>query len=451
MPEHTGMRWLEQALTDLPRAEFKARLKADLERSAAMTMTAGTTRVRQDATPQLRVKNAAAAIEFYARAFGAREVMRFEAGGRIPHAEMMIGSSLLVVADEAAEYGYLSAESLGGSPVTMLISVDDADTAAARALSAGARLVAPVEDQFYGDRSGRVADPFGYIWTITARKEDVSLEEMYRRLAAMAPPPAAEPARFRPEGFSTVTPYIVVGDAPALVDFTVRAFGAVEGLRMIGSGGGVHTDIQIGDSKLMIGGGAPELSWRGEPVPSAFHIYVPDTDATYDRALQAGATTIQPPADMEYGERSAGVKDRFGNVWYIATAFGAHHIPEGLHTVTVYLHPRRADPVIAFLKRAFDAIEVVRFAAHDGVVFHAQVRIGDASIEMGEANGPYQPMPTRFYLYLPDVDAAYQRAINAGATSILSPAVQPYGERVAGVKDVFGNQWYLAARVADRG
>ena len=144
---------------------------------------------RQEATPQLRVSNAAAAIDFYTRAFGAREEMRFVAGGRIAHAELLIGSALIIVADEAPEYGAPSAERLGGSPVAMRLSVDDADAAVSRAVSAGARLLSPVEDQFYGERSGRVADPFGYTWTITARTEDVTLEEMYRRFAALGPEP----------------------------------------------------------------------------------------------------------------------------------------------------------------------------------------------------------------------------------------------------------------------
>jgi len=147
---------------------------------------------------------------------------------------------------------------------------------------------------------------------------------------------------------------------------------------------------------------------------------------------------------MPYGERSGAVKDPAGNTWYIATAQGDRYIPDGLHTVTVYLHPRRAEPLIAFLKRAFDAEELARYASPDGVIQHAAVRIGDSPIEMGEAQGPYQPTPTRFYLYLPNVDAAYQRAINAGATSIMPPREQPQGERVAAVKDVFGNQWFMA-------
>jgi len=462
MPEYTRMDWLERALADLPRAGFRARLKEDLERRAAamttstveMSGTSGTSTTsraaRQEATPQLRVSNAAAAIDFYTRAFGAREVMRFAAGGRIPHAELLIGSALIIVADEAPEYGFPSAERLGGSPVAMRLSVDDADAAMSRAVSAGARQLSPVEDQFYGERSGRAADPFGYTWTITARKEDVTIEEMQRRLAALGPQPGLSAPGAVREGFRTVTPYIAVHDVPALIDFTVRTFGATEHGRTSG-GGGIHAEIEIGDSKLMIGGGSREQPWSGDPRTTAFHVYVPKVDEVFERALQAGATAIQEPTEMPYGERGCGVKDSAGNTWYIATAHGASYVPDRLHTVTVYLHPRRAEPLIAFLKRAFDAEELGKYASPDGVIQHAAVRIGDSPIEMGEAQGAYQPMATRFYLYLPNVDASYQRAIDAGATSIMPPKDQPYGERVAGVKDAFGNEWFMARPVGARG
>lgn len=414
-----------------------------------MTMTAETTRVGQSVTAQLSVVDSQKAIDFYTRAFGARELSRFEAGGRIAHAELQIGSSVLALSDEAVEWDFPSATRLGGSPVVMQILVDDPDGVVARAVKEGARLLSPVEDQFYGDRSGRVADPFGYIWRVATRKEHVSMEEMHRRLAALeGPRPPAQV--FKREGFSTVTPYLVVNDVPGLIDFTARVFGATESLRMTGTGGGLHAEVQIGDSKLMIGGAAPEHAWRGEEMPSAFHLFVPDVDAVFARAVDAGATVLQEPADMPYGERGSGVKDRFGNFWYIATAFGARHVPEGLRTVTPYLHPERAEPVIAFMKRAFGAQEIAKYASPQGIVHHAQVRIGDAVIEMGEAQGKYQPMPTRFYLYVPNADAAYQRAIDAGATSIAPPEDQPYGDRVGGVKDVFGYQWFMATLIGNR-
>jgi PhnB protein len=440
---------LERALFNAPRPAFRARLKADLERTAAMTLATDTTpRVRQSATPQLRVRNAPAAIDFYTRAFGARELMRFVAGGRVAHAELLIGQSLIVIGEEAPEYGFPSPERLGGSPVVMQLLVDDADASVAQAVAAGARLISPVADQFYGDRTGRVSDPFGYSWTIAARTEEISLDEMHRRFAALeAERPAPSAQRFRPEGFHTVTPYLIARDAPALIDFVTRVFGAEERSRDIGSAGGVHAEVRIGDSMLMIGGGAPGLAWRGEPLPSAFHLYVEDTDSAFERAVQAGASVIERPADQEYGERSAGVKDASGNAWYIATAAGPNYIPEGLHTVNVYLHPHRAEPVIAFMTRAFGATDVEKYATPDGIVHHARLHIGDSVIEMGEAHGPYQPMPTMFYLYVPNVDAAYQRAMEAGATSISAPADQPYGDRSAGVKDPFGNQWFVATHL----
>jgi PhnB protein len=151
-----------------------------------------------------------------------------------------------------------------------------------------------------------------------------------------------------------------------------------------------------------------------------------------------------------YGERSAGVKDAAGNVWYIATAHGPRHIPEGLQALNVYLHPLRAEPVIAFLTRAFGATKIEKYASPDGVIHHAHLTIGDTVIEMGEAHGPYQPMPTRFYLYVPHVDATYRRALEAGATSVSEPADQPYGDRLAGVADAFGNQWLIATMIKER-
>src|SRR4029077_112555 len=129
-----------------------------------------------------------------------------------------------------------------------------------------------------------------------------------------------------------ITPYLIAQEAQGLIDFLKQTFGAEEKLRAIGSAGGIHAEILLGDSMLMLGGGGPGLAWRGESRPMAFHVYVEDTDAVYRRALEAGASSIGEPVDQPYGERSGGVKDPSGNVWYIATAQGDHYIPEGLHT-----------------------------------------------------------------------------------------------------------------------
>jgi uncharacterized glyoxalase superfamily protein PhnB len=243
----------------------------------------------------------------------------------------------------------------------------------------------------------------------------------------------------------SVTPYLAVRPADELIDFVKRAFGARELLRTRGSGGGVHAEVQIGDTKLMIGGGG---SWGGTPTPTGLHFYVPDAEQVYRAAVGAGATPLYGPVDQPYGDREAGVKDVAGNQWYIATHQAERHVPEGLGSVTPYLHPRGAPALIEFLKRAFAAEEMAIHHAPDGTIAHAKIRIGGSVIEMGEAHDEWGPMPTMFYVYVDDVDAWYRRALDAGATSIEPPALQPYGERRAAVRDAFGNQWYLAAPAA---
>lgn len=406
--------------------------------------------VRQTATARLRVRNAAAAIQFYEKAFGARELWRFEHDGSIPHAEIMIGNSVVSLADSNPDYGYPGPDELGGSPVTIDLHVEDVDAFVQRAVAAGCRIVLPVKDQFYGNREGTVGDPFGYNWGISMVKEEMSLEEMHHRLDQMTKPqekaPGVSPIR---KGYHTVTPYLMSQDAPVLLDFISRAFDGVEMFRTTGSAGGVHAEMRVGDSMLMIGGGSPKHTWRGDAMPTSLHIYVKDADTTYQRALDAGATSVHAPVDQAYGDREAGVKDAPGNYWWIATHQEGGYIPQGMHTITPFLHPLRGQPVIDFLKHAFGARELDKFASPDGVIHHARIKVGDSVIELGEAHGPYQPMPTTFYLYVPDVDAMYHRAVRAGGISTGEPADQPYGDRTAGIKDAFGNQWYIATHIKD--
>jgi PhnB protein len=415
------------------------------------TTTAPIAAIRTFAAPRLTYKSAAKAIEFYKQAFGAKETMRFELETGIPHAELLIGDSVIMVTDEWPEGGRYSAETTGSSPVSMVIHVPDVDAFAEHAVAAGAKLTAPISDQFYGNREANLLDPFGYAWNVSTVKEEMSVEEMHRRFQAMmkeekAKKPTVSPI---PEGYRTVTPYMIAVDGPALLEFTKQAFGGEEKFRTVGSAGGLHAEVRIGDSMLMIGGGIPGREFRSTTNTHALHLYVPNCDAVYKRALEAGATSIDEPRDQEYGERSASVKDPAGNYWYIATHQGETYIPKGLNNVNVYMHPLRAEPVINFLKRAFGAREIAKYASLDGVVHHAEIRVGDSMVEMGEAHGKYPPMPTMFYLYVPDCDAVYHRALQAGATSIAEPVDQPYGDRSGAVNDAFGNQWYISTHVRD--
>jgi PhnB protein len=115
------------------------------------------------------------------------------------------------------------------------------------------------------------------------------------------------------EGFHTVTPYLMVEEPTKLIDFVKEVFGATELLRGIGSAGGLHAEVRIGDSMVMIGGGNTGV------MPAAIYLYIDDVDAAYQRALSAGALSLSEPEDQPYGDRNAGVKDVFGNIWYIAT------------------------------------------------------------------------------------------------------------------------------------
>ena len=136
-------------------------------------------------TPYLIVRGGAEAIEFYKKAFGATELFRFPTpDGKIGHAEIKIGDSPIMLADEYPQMGYNSPQSIGGSPVSLMVYVEDVDTVFSRAVESGATVKEVVQDKFYGDRTGSVVDPFGHVWHIATHKEDVSLEEMERRAKA---------------------------------------------------------------------------------------------------------------------------------------------------------------------------------------------------------------------------------------------------------------------------
>lgn len=136
-------------------------------------------------TPYLVLRNAAGAIDFYKEAFGAQELFRMPApGGRIGHAELQIGSSRIMMADEHPEIGALGPETRGGATSSLVLYVEDVDAVFDRAVKAGAKVDRPVTNQFYGDRTGSLTDPFGHVWHISTHVEDVSPDEMERRAAA---------------------------------------------------------------------------------------------------------------------------------------------------------------------------------------------------------------------------------------------------------------------------
>ena len=255
---------------------------------------------------------------------------------------------------------------------------------------------------------------------------------------------AAAPAKavhyMRP-GFTSITPYIIVNGASQFINFLKNAFDGVERLRVPAPDGTLmHSEVAIGNGMIEAGDANAQIP----PAPTDIHLYVNDADATFDRALAVGATSIFRPTDEHpSGDRWGALKDPFGNNWYIATPKGWTPGPEGLRSVQPYLHLREAYKMIPFLEAAFGAEDMGTHKTPDGRVLHSTMRIGNATLEIDEAHGEYQPKPCVLHVYVPNADAIYAQALRAGATSVEPPTDKPYGDRSAGVKDPFGNTWYL--------
>lgn len=239
------------------------------------------------------------------------------------------------------------------------------------------------------------------------------------------------------EGFRSVTPLLMVRDADGLIGFLQRAFRAEVKYREAGDHG-LHAELRIGDSMLMVGG-APSLPEKGT---ASIHMFVDDADAVYALAIAAGAKSLGAVEDRHYGERVGFVEDPFGNYWYIATPLPNASHTRGLRTLNAYLHPASARRQMEFIKEAFGGEEIV-FFEREGRVVHAQVRIGDSIVEMGEA----EPRPMALYVYVDDPDEVYRKALAERARSLAEPADQPYGERNARVADPFGNLWFPAKTI----
>jgi PhnB protein len=249
-----------------------------------------------------------------------------------------------------------------------------------------------------------------------------------------------------PEGFHTVTPYLVVAGVGRLIEFLKEAFEAEETIRAADKDGVInHAAVRIGDSMVEMG----EASGEWKAMPAGLHLYVENADETYRRAMQAGAVSLYEPQDMDYGDRESGVTDPSGNSWYIAThKAGSQFVPAGLRRVTAGMSVKGAAEFLEFVVKAF-AAEIVFKMAAGGSVGHAKVRIGDSIIECSEAHGEWGPRPVTLHLYVPDVDGMYKNAIAAGAKSLSEPKDQFYGERNGGVVDAWGNHWYIATHTED--
>ena len=300
-----------------------------------------------------------------------------------------------------------------------------------------------------GERPANVDQEIAELLEIAVELRDLPRADFKARLKqelieASSEAPAEsedEPAGSNPrEVRRTVTPYIVVSDVHQEIDFLQRVFGAEGKVFGLGSQGGYHSEYRIGDSMLMIGGGP---SYKGPRKPVTLRVLVANSDEVYQRALDAGAISTLEITE-NYGERFGCVRDRFDNQWIISTQIGPAY-SEGLdHNLTTFIKVHGAARYIDFVERSFGAKVQMRADGPDGKVRHSIIRMGDSIVAVSDAASEEKPSPLQLYLYVPDVDAWYDRAVRAGAQPSYPPTDQAYGDRGAGVTDEWGNFWYMA-------
>lgn len=263
--------------------------------------------------------------------------------------------------------------------------------------------------------------------------------------AAVPFPASARAIQFRRPNFPNIAPYFLVDGAPRFIDFLVAAFEGTERIRVPRPDGSImHAEVAIGNSVIELGDANEQYPQRSMTT----HLYVPDADATFARALQAGAASIYAPTDDHpSGDRWGAATDPFGNTWYIATVKGWVPGREGLLSVQPYLHLRDAHNMIPFIETALGAEATGVHKSPDGIVRHATIEIAGATFEIDEASDESQPNPSYLHIYVPDTDALYARAVAAGAKGIQPPYTAPYGDRAATITDPFGNTWFLATHL----
>jgi len=278
---------IAQDLREMPAPEFKASLKADLEREAQMN--AKTVAFRpgfRTVTPYL-IPRGPEFVDFLKDVFGAEETERTTAGPGRFHAEFRIGDSMLMV-------GVGSARTM---PAALELYVPNVDEVYKRAIDAGSKELDPVSDAHWEDglRLGTLEDPAGNHWVIATHLSG---------------------GNYMPEGRNSLSASFVVTGAAQLIEFMKQAFDATEVQRFEWPGG-LFAAMRIGDSVVGVSE-ANNHEWM-RPMPATVYMYVPDCDALYQQALRAGATSLSAPTDHDYGDRSGGVTDAWGNVWYMAT------------------------------------------------------------------------------------------------------------------------------------
>jgi PhnB protein len=283
---------------------------------------------------------------------------------------------------------------------------------------------------------------------LPSEKFRMKLKADLQKEANVSSPAQAEvPRTWIPEGFRTVTPYLISPPAAEVIEFLKTVFGATEKGRYNTPDGKImHAEVLFKDCALEISDG----SEQHPPRPAYFIVSVENADESYAKAIAAGATAVYEPTVHPWGDRDGGVQDVGGNYWFITTRRVSEHAPADQATVITGVNAHNAANLIEFWKAAFGAEDFFRHDTPDGKVLHARVKFGDTFITIGEPRHEWPSRPMALHMYVPDVDAAYARAVAAGAEAVMAPEDKPYGERGAEVKDPMGNRWFLATAMPAR-
>jgi PhnB protein len=282
-PELATLVRIAADLRHYPGTDFKARLRAQLERRPTMSTTLPTS-IREGfttVTPYVWVADPGFA-DFLVRVFDAVETRVTEGGRHGTHRELRIGSSMLMLGEGTPD------EIVPGRSMAFHVFVDDVDAVYAKALAAGGESLGEPADRPYGERSGFIRDAYGNRWYIASPLGPESFAHALR----------------------TVTPYLHAHDVRAFIAFLVRAFGASEEVVHELPGGVIpYARVRVGDAAIELG--------TADPTPGALCLYVADPDVAYEQAVAAGAKALSPPADQPSGDRMAFIEDTLGNQWYI--------------------------------------------------------------------------------------------------------------------------------------
>ena len=250
-----------------------------------------------------------------------------------------------------------------------------------------------------------------------------------------------------PEGFHTLTQYLILDRAAEFQKFIEGAFGATERFVMRDGDGIIrHAEAQLGESIIEFA----EASGPWKAMPAGLHYYVKNADEVYAQALKAGGTSLYEPANRDYGDREAGVRDPSGNFWFIAThTAGKSYKPEILQDLNTYFSVKDSARFLDFLKYAFGAEAIENHAHKDGGIMHAKVRIGDTVFELSEGRAPWGPRTVSHHLYVEDCNEVFARGLAKGCRELQPMADQFYGDRSGSLVDAWGNHWYIASHLED--